>query len=91
MKGRTLHLPALMLCNWATETLRCANASCAEEENDEIVSPLVKWKRMFSASRVTSVERRKNIGLTIFLKINSHEAFVTVDSRSLRDVCHLWA
>ena len=25
---------------------------------------------MFSASRVTSVERRKNIGLTIFLKIN---------------------
>ena len=83
MKGRTSDLPALMLCNWAIETFRCAKASCAEEENDEIVSPVVKWKRMFSASRVTSVERRK--------KINPHEAFVTVDPKSLRDVCHLWA
>ena len=61
MKGRTSDLPALMLCNWAIETLQCAKASCAEEENDEIVSPVVKWKRMFSASRVTSVERRKKL------------------------------
>ena len=80
-KSWTSDLRALMLCNWATETSRWAKPllHTARIINVEslmcqirkwwIFSSVIKWRKMFSASSVTSVERRKEIGLTIFLTI----------------------
>ena len=52
-----------------------------------------KMKKDVFACSVTSVERRKKIGLTIFLTLLTHgplhEAFDTADPSSLRGVCHI--
>ena len=47
-------------------------ASCAEQEKWWIFSSVRKWRNIFSASSVTSVERRKKIGLTVFLTTLTH-------------------
>ena len=83
-RSRTSDLRALMLCNWATETPSWAKLlpHTAWINNMEslmcqigkwwIISWVVKWTKTFSAFSISSVERRKKIGLIIFLTLLTH-------------------